>query len=96
MQWDAIMVDMEICTFTVFQIFLNIKNANYIKKIISNDTDDEDIESSQEEISEAKIMDTSTTARSNINYNNKQSHYSSKKRTNAGSHNVSSKKIRHR
>jgi hypothetical protein len=66
------------------------------KKRISNDTNDEDIESSQEEISEADIMDISTTARSNINYNNKQSHYSSKKRTNAGSHNVSSKKIRHR
>jgi hypothetical protein len=66
------------------------------KKIISNDTNDEDIESSQEEILEADIMNISTTARSNINYNDNQSHYSSKKRTNASLHDVSSKKIRHR
>ena len=66
------------------------------KKIISNDTNSEDIESSQEEISEDDIMDISTTAKSNINYNNKQSHYSSKKRTHAGSPKVSSRKTRHR
>ena len=66
--------------FSLSNYYEHIKTTRCImmknkKKIISNGAIDGDIESSQEEISEANLMDISATARSNIRLSTKFCHF---------------------